>query len=416
MSLSSNSQIAGFITRFLNMGGIFLFCLLLTHSAFAEESAAAGNAATAATGQRFGTIWRISGEVLAGSAAGGNTRSLHEGSAIYVGELIHATANGEAAIKTDDAGVVALRPNAQFIAERFAAEGKKSDNLTLKLLTGSLRVITGWIGRLNRAEHRIVTPTTTIGIRGTDHEPYVLPAELASATQYKEGTYDKVNRGKTTLGEGDQVLEINPGRVGFARASAFEAKGLMTILLPVLLDKVPDFYVPGKFDAELDQYSRKADADSNKALEQKRKAISASAECAPPKIAKNWLRSFDGAVVKRDADTVLALFAPDVAVQATVRNNKGDLTTIKLDREELVQSTIAAVKGLKQYKQRRLTLEAEQATSGSAGTCDRISLRSAVIEQGVQSGKPYRFESTEEYLLELRDGKWLAIKAETTQH
>jgi hypothetical protein len=38
-----------------------------------------------------------------------------------------------------------------------------------------------------------------------------------------------------------------------------------------------------------------------------------------------------------------------------------------------------------------------------------------VIEQGRQSGKPYRFESLEEYLLELRAGKWLAIKAETTQ-
>jgi hypothetical protein len=38
-----------------------------------------------------------------------------------------------------------------------------------------------------------------------------------------------------------------------------------------------------------------------------------------------------------------------------------------------------------------------------------------VIEQGRQSGKPYRFEALEEYVLELRAGKWLAIKAETTQ-
>jgi hypothetical protein len=38
-----------------------------------------------------------------------------------------------------------------------------------------------------------------------------------------------------------------------------------------------------------------------------------------------------------------------------------------------------------------------------------------VIEQGRQSGKPYRFEAVEEYVLELRAGKWLAVKAVTTQ-
>ena len=52
-------------------------------------------------------------------------------------------------------------------------------------------------------------------------------------------------------------------------------------------------------------------------------------------------------------------------------------------------------------------------TGGDA--CDRISLRSVVVEQGKQSGKAYRFESLEQYSLELRSGKWIAVKAETTQ-
>jgi hypothetical protein len=37
------------------------------------------------------------------------------------------------------------------------------------------------------------------------------------------------------------------------------------------------------------------------------------------------------------------------------------------------------------------------------------------IEQGRQSGKPYRFESIEEYVLARRGGLWLAIKAEAMQ-
>lgn len=95
---------------------------------------------------------------------------------------------------------------------------------------------------------------------------------------------------------------------------------------------------------------------------------------------------------------------------------EGDaVTSVDLGREELAQSTVAAMKGLKGYKQRRVSIEGRLADPVAGGACDRISLKSVVIEQGRQSGKPYRFESLEEYVLELRAGKWLAVKAETTQ-
>jgi hypothetical protein len=38
-----------------------------------------------------------------------------------------------------------------------------------------------------------------------------------------------------------------------------------------------------------------------------------------------------------------------------------------------------------------------------------------VVEEGKLSGKPYRFESLEQFTLVQRNGKWLATKAETTQ-
>ena len=69
------------------------------------------------------------------------------------------------------------------------------------------------------------------------------------------------------------------------------------------------------------------------------------------------------------------------------------------------------MKGLTDYKQRRVWTEGKPL----AAACDRIGVRSVVIEQGRQSGKPYRFEALEDYVLELRAGKWLSIKAETTQ-
>jgi hypothetical protein len=423
-------------------------------------AATAPAAAAPASGQRFATVFRIRGDLTA--TGNGSERKLREGDVVHVGEKVRAPALAEAVLKTDDAGMVAVRPGTEFVAERFAAEDKPTDSFSVRLLTGSLRVISGWIARTNRSGHNIVTPTATIGIRGTDHEPYVLSAELAATTGNKEGTYDKVNRGGTTMQVGENTLDIDAGRVGFVRApakpdaekkSGFRERALLTILLPVLLDKVPNFYVPGEFDAELDRYSQTADEDSQRQLDQRRKsppppaqkpvpakapaAVSPAptfappppaapaakpaptptptaatiAGCEPTAIARTWLKQLDGAIVKRDAAGIVALFAPEAAVRATVRGNEGRMTSVDISRDELAASTLAAMAGLTDYKQRRVWTEGKPV----GATCDRISLRSVAIEQGRQSGKPYRFEALEEYVIELRAGKWLAIKAETTQ-
>ena len=426
MNWSLNRARLGAITISLGFFCILMGSPLPSHSASAPES----RAASGEPGKRFATVLRVRGEVVASGGSSGKARQLREGDAVYVGERVSAPALAEAVLKTEDAGFIAIRPNTEFVAERFAADDKPTDSLAVRLLTGSLRVISGWIGRTNRSGHQVVTPTATIGIRGTDHEPYVLSAELATTTGNREGTYDKVNRGGTTMQVGENKLDIDAGRVGFARAAAaaketrpgFRERALMTILLPVLLDKVPNFYVPGEFDAELDRYSQTVDQDSLRQLEQRRKApaaapaaVAPAAECGPTTIAKAWLGQLDAAIVRRDASAIVAMFAPEAAVRATVRGNDGAMTSVDLGREELAQSTVAAMKGLKGYKQRRVWIEGKLADPAAGAACDRISLKSVVIEQGRQSGKPYRFESLEEYVLELRAGKWLAVKAETTQ-
>jgi len=366
--------------------------------------------------QRFGIITKIQGEVIASDVSKSSVRNLYVGSPLYVGEHVRTASLAEAVIETDDGGAIAVRPSAEFVAIKFAAEGKQSDNLTINLVTGSLRVITGWIGKLNRSEHRISTPSGWIGIRGTDHEPYVLSVALASASQYKEGTYDKVNRGATTLGEDDRTLEIEAGRVGFMRKAPTRknTRGLMTLLMPILLDKVPDFYVPGQFDAELDQFSKTADSHFSLKLEQRINGESISS-CVPSEVAKDWLAQFDNYVKHQDARAILDLFSADVTLQATVRNNRGEATTIEFDRQEFAESTVAATKGLKNYSQRRLTIDAKNIDGDFSKTCKKISVSSVVIEQGEQSGKPYRLESTESYILESRGGKWVSIKAQTIQ-
>lgn len=423
---------------------IFLTTLLAFSALLPLGAHAADPVATSTSGSKpFANVSRLRGDVYV-TGKSGAPRKLQEGSSVYVGEQVKAAPNGEAVLKTADAGVVAVRPGAEFVMERFSAEGKSSDHQVVRLISGSLRIISGWIGKLNREEHRVVTPNATIGIRGTDHEPFVLPAEMATS-QYRQGTYDKVNRGSTSLDANEASIAIDSGRVGFVRdpnAAGGRSRALMTLLLPVLLTKVPEFYVPGSFDQELDIYSENADALSLKQLERKtghkeqtaQKAASAphadsastataltseplassNIGCTPHDIGNYWLARLDGAILQRDIRTILGLFSSDIVAKATVRSGTG-VVTMEFERDEMVRSTLSSVASLKNYQQRRISKEANWAENETAVTCKQIVVKSVVIEQGLMNEKPYRFEALEEYVLEKRTGEWQAIKAHTTQ-
>jgi hypothetical protein len=221
---------------------------------------------------------------------------------------------------------------------------------------------------------------------------------------------------------------------------------MMTLLLPVLLEKVPDFYVPGEFDAELDRYSQVADSVALADLAQKRQApaptplpatggaagmtdaapalppsamparvLPATGKCAPLATAKAWLAILDEAIKGKDAATILGLFAHDVAIKAIVRNKDGGLTEVDISRDEMVKSTLNTVAQLEGYAHRRISTEAKLASGTQAAGCRRLEVKSVVVEQGRLSGQPFRFESIENFVLERRDGKWLATRSESTQ-
>jgi hypothetical protein len=81
----------------------------------------------------------------------------------------------------------------------------------------------------------------------------------------------------------------------------------------------------------------------------------------------------------------------------------------------MVQSTLNSIASLKDYRQRRVSTEATLADGESEQTCKSVIVRSIAVEQGLMNGKAFRFEALEEYLLEQRDGEWLAVRAHTTQ-
>lgn len=416
-------------------------CLLPRHLGLAVVLLLIHGIASAAEGTanppEFATVWRIAGQVTAGDAAQAKRRSLRPGDPVFVGERITAGATGEAVLRTGDAGLIAIRPGAEFAAERFVAKGSQRDNSTLRVFRGALRILTGWIGKLNRNGHRVVTPTATIGVRGTDHEPYVLTEDLAARLGQQAGTYDKVNRGGTTLQSGAGGVDIDPGRVGFAKAPPkTKSRALMTLALPVLLERVPDFYVPGRFDDEIDRIAASLEAEAEQALERQRtneaQLGTGSSEKAtrPPspleftgrarrddacdagRIARQWLRDLDGSIAAGNVEAILSLFDEMMVLRVTTRNQDGSQTLVELPRGEFARSAAQAVAGLSEFKQQRPNVSAEPVT---ANQCGQLKVRSISIEQGRQGTTPYRFESLEEYVLERRGDRWIATHAESEQ-
>ena len=121
-------------------------------------------------------------------SAGGQPRAANKGDRVIEGDTIATGTGGEVIVQTDDSGVLAIRPLSRLTIEKYAITGTDKDTVTLRLLRGALRSITGWISQTAPRNYRVQTATATIGIRGTDHETVI-------AEEGEPGTYDRVYSG-----------------------------------------------------------------------------------------------------------------------------------------------------------------------------------------------------------------------------
>ncbi len=98
----------------------------------------------------------------------GRVTALAKGSNIDSGNAIVTGNNGRAQVRFTDGGLISLQPNTEFkIANYVDQNDPKEDRFLVDLLRGSLRAITGLIGKRNRDNYKLTTTTATIGIRGS---------------------------------------------------------------------------------------------------------------------------------------------------------------------------------------------------------------------------------------------------------
>ncbi|MBX9965054.1 MAG: FecR family protein [Burkholderiales bacterium] len=204
--------------RFTACGAVFLFALCAAFPALAQTA---------------GKFLVAVGEVkLIGKD--GKTRAAARGGELLEGDTIVTGADSLAQIRLQDNGLLSVRPNTEMKLDKFSFAGADDRKATLliSLVQGGLRSITGLIGKAHREGYKISTATATIGIRGTDHEPYFIPpGQTALGTP---GTYDKVNSGMTFIqGRQGNPIDVSINQVAFVPVTGAQ---------PVILPSVPSFY------------------------------------------------------------------------------------------------------------------------------------------------------------------------------
>lgn len=182
-----------------------------------------------------GTFLVVAGDVKV-IAPDGQARVPKRGDTLNESETLATGKDGTAQIKMADNGLMAVRPSTRLTVDAFVYKGNAdgSERSFITLLKGGFRALTGVIGKVNRDNYRITTPLATIGIRGTDHEPFHIPPPEAGETPVgKPGTYDKVNSGTAVLKTAVGEVLIQPGQAGYASGANVP---------PQVLPAVPDFY------------------------------------------------------------------------------------------------------------------------------------------------------------------------------
>lgn len=147
---------------------------------------AGGSPASAVAAVSAGIAQFVAGNVNV-RADDGQTRPLTKGQDIESGQVIYTGETGRAQVKFTDGGLVSLQPNTEFkIASYVNKADPKEDRFLVNLLSGSMRAVTGLIGKRNKSNYRITISTSTIGIRGSSFRASLNPDGSVTVTAEKD--------------------------------------------------------------------------------------------------------------------------------------------------------------------------------------------------------------------------------------
>jgi hypothetical protein len=158
------------LLRSLRLGVVVLVCWPLWTWAQAD----------AAAPQPVGEVLFSRGVGFAQSP-GQTPRTLGAGLPLWEGDRLSTASGGSAVFRLSDGTRMSLRPQSELVLDTVRFRQQAEDNsLTLGLLRGGFRAITGLISKGSERAARVNTPTATLGIRGTDFDARICAGDCAS--------------------------------------------------------------------------------------------------------------------------------------------------------------------------------------------------------------------------------------------
>ena len=138
----------------------------------------------------------------------GKKRSLEDGAAIYPGDTVQTGPGAKGILAFRDESRLTLGANTQFKVDSFVFDQKApaEGRFLVTLLQGSMRALTGLIGKANNRNVGFSTATATIGIRGTGLDMDCSTTAACSFFTWL-GTIEVKPNGETAL----QVLQAGQG-------------------------------------------------------------------------------------------------------------------------------------------------------------------------------------------------------------
>ena len=188
----------------------------------AAPQPAASAAASVPASSGVGQVTHLSGTLVGRMEGQTQPRLLANRSTISPGETIATQGDTYARVKFNDGTEIVLRPNTQFKIEQYTYDEKEpsKDSIIFGLLKGGLRSVSGLISKRNKEKIQYITPTATVGIRGTHFGMLMCSADCANiptvtGVMPADGLHVDVAAGQIVVTNPAGSQTINPGQFGY---------------------------------------------------------------------------------------------------------------------------------------------------------------------------------------------------------
>jgi hypothetical protein len=136
-------------------------------AAFAQAAEQAAPATAQSDTTRIGTFKQVQGETWIGADTA--RRAAQPGAGVAMTDRLSTGPQGAATLTLKDGTVLTMGPDTVMDLRQFQFDTTtRQGNFLLDLLRGSVRVVTGLLAKVNPELFKVQTPTSVVGVRGTD--------------------------------------------------------------------------------------------------------------------------------------------------------------------------------------------------------------------------------------------------------